>query len=49
MSRMAWRSSMKFERGVLCEQAAVAKKAVFSSINIAIDVQVRFWKARQPV
>jgi hypothetical protein len=27
---MAWRSSMKFERGVLCEQGAAKKKLVFS-------------------
>jgi hypothetical protein len=32
---MAWRSSMKFERGVLCEKGAVKKKLVFSSTTIA--------------
>ena len=35
MERMAWRSSTKFERGVVCEKGAVAKKAVFSLTNIA--------------
>ena len=35
MERMAWRSSMKFARGVVCEKGAVAKKAVFSLTNIA--------------
>ena len=34
MERMAWRSSMKCERGVVCEKGAVAKKAVFSLTNI---------------
>jgi hypothetical protein len=34
MEGMAWRSSMKFERDVLCEKGAVAKKAVFSLTNI---------------
>ena len=34
MERMAWRSSRKFERGVVCEKGAVAKKAVFSLTNI---------------
>jgi hypothetical protein len=29
MERMAWRSAMKCERGVLCEKGTVAKKAVF--------------------
>jgi hypothetical protein len=32
---MVWRSSMKFERGVLCEKGAVKKKPVFSSTTIA--------------
>jgi hypothetical protein len=32
---MAWRSSMKLERGVWCEKGAVTKKVVFSSTNIA--------------
>jgi hypothetical protein len=32
---MAWRSSMKFERGVVCEKGAVKKKPVFSSTTIA--------------
>jgi hypothetical protein len=35
MSRMAWRSSMKCERGVWYEKGAVTKKVVFSSTNIA--------------
>jgi hypothetical protein len=35
MERMAWRSSMKLERGVWCEKGAVTKKVVFSSTNIA--------------
>jgi hypothetical protein len=35
MERMAWRSSMKFERGVWYEKGAVTKKVVFSSTNIA--------------
>jgi hypothetical protein len=34
MSRMAWRSAMQSERGVVCEKGAVAKKAVFSLTNI---------------
>jgi hypothetical protein len=34
MEPMAWRSARKFERGVLCEKGAVAKKAVFSLTNI---------------
>jgi len=34
MERMAWRSSMKCERGVGCEKGAVTKKVVFSSTNI---------------
>jgi hypothetical protein len=32
---MAWRSSMEFERGVLCEKGAVKKKSVFSSNTCA--------------
>jgi len=35
MERMAWRSSMKCERGVVCEKGAVKKKHVFSSTTIA--------------
>ena len=35
MSRIAWHSAMKSERGVWCEKGAVTKKVVFSSTNIA--------------
>jgi hypothetical protein len=35
MERLAWRSSMKCERGVLCEKNTVKKKLVFSSTIIA--------------
>jgi hypothetical protein len=35
MERQAWRSSMEFERGVLCEKGAVTKKLGFSLTNIA--------------
>jgi hypothetical protein len=34
MERIAWRSAMQSERGVVCEKGAVAKKAVFSLTNI---------------
>ena len=34
MERIAWRSVMQSERGVVCEKGAVAKKAVFSLTNI---------------
>ena len=35
MVRMTWRSSMKFDRGVLGEKGVVKKKVVFSSTTIA--------------
>jgi len=35
MERIAWHSSMEFEREVLCEKSAVKKKLVFSSTTIA--------------
>jgi hypothetical protein len=35
MERLAWRSSLKSERGVVCEKGAVAKRLAFSLTTIA--------------